>query len=860
MRNTLLLSLGLFTFPLLALGAPCKENTVLRMMAERKIIDLKDPSVCVDFKDFSKIKVKMQDTNYKLNENRAQGKPTPQDEAVKKIVKTLSGASEDKPIVVTRGIADGTFNNAPSASDEASIKKENAFLLTITDNNVLSKTKIEKTIGQYDKNASTEIIKELSKYSGMPFNKIPDDSRLKSLIRNSLLAKSRGDFLCNQIFADPNACQTQGEISPSLDQGKHNFEGCCDGRRGAVIEVQSTVNNLKGKGSDGTFQPSFGRPDGNLQGKMQIAASMSVFSLPIKEDLELEKKIIEEGAFVTSSAYPEHLKESQELLEKDRARFREAMAGTGCANNDFAVDAARRIYWNIKSQKDLVDPELYQAVMKNDFKKVYSLIDGVREREKKQDEIDKKTYARSSYSSRSKTDDSILIDMLSTGSNNSAVKLPELNCKTPTRFFVMDLVNKHNENCTLYSEPGSPLSQFKTIGQMAKSDFIKKFKTKDLNNPTFQIIGDMDPSSKGNFYFYDVAKKKSYFMSFDPTCNNPSEVQYYPDRKEEWHTTQTASSKERFTLPCIQKQSRVQPPRRLNSDFYINAPMSTSTPTDVFNCLDASQAIDHEMAASSERVVPLNRKAGVGLWEIKGDNETSLVLNTDKVNHNHPADISCHACRSGTKLDPDISYTPRQSAVINDGGKSTEGAKATFNDAHSKVDTNPLTVSSLKHFRSYVIPECGPKDDPCKCLTEGNIKSKLLEKNVEIIDFSAIKGKNKKAAIKYKDGNNGKFACVFTPPVPETCSYNPYGIGTTATDRKPPEPEICPLEVTLSKLPKTASVTDSDIELYKKVCGENNFPQSEVSCLKKDQGRMCVDMKGGPVNKSKSESHNSKAQ
>lgn len=830
MKN--LLQIAFFSLPFITSEAwadPCNEDRILKRMAVNRVIDLKDPSVCLDLSDFSNIKVKMQDTNYKLNENRAQGKPTPQDEAVKRIVSTLKSASKDGAKVITRGIADGTFNNAPNPNDAAAIQKENDFISKLTENGTLSAAKIKATIGKYDPVAADAIIKEIKKsFPSIPFSKIPDDSRLKSLIRNSLLAKSRGDFLCQQIFGNPSACETQGEVSPSLDSGKHNFEGCCDGRRGAVIEVITSSPEERNGNGNGKFQPEFSMPAGDFQGKMQTAASMSVFDLPLESDADLEAKVIGENGFESAHA--------ASLLQRDRERFKKAMAGTGCAENEFAVDAARRIYWNVKSQKEFVSPALYDAVMKNDFATVLKL------------QKDKTTM-----------NDNDLFSTLGSGANENVAQLRQKDLPgcADMRGFYTDKIKdfKDGENCamvvpadsplrTLLSNDGQPISSGLTLGHILKSKWIKQdTKKKYINEKDIWFMGDNDPAAKGNFYIYDISSRRKYFFSFDQKCADPTNVSL--KKNEAWHTEQVSNRNEAFSRACIERMIKNNHGKsttsRIPMSFFPKAPVSSGMPSDALNCLDASQAVEHELKNEARA-----EKLGTPMWKVKGEKGLDLVLNTTSggrnvTPHSHKVGVTCSACGSGARLDPNTLYSARQ-----DGEPAL--ATKTYTDAHTKVADNPLTLSSLKHFRSYVIPNCGTtKEDACACLKEDNLEKRLKSKDVEVVDFSTIPDANKKSSLKIKENANGPYACIFTPPVPNTCSFNPYGTGKPERDLPQTETVTCPLDEALkTPIKNPASVTDADVKLYKQNCQSMNFPQSEASCVKdQNQGRMCFDIKGG---------------
>lgn len=805
----------------------------MKLMVEKGFIDPTDESVCVDMENFPNLKINLEDGNHELNSigggKSLLEKRRLQDESAKKIITMLNNARPEgsKLHVLTTGYADGARNLDKSYDEK--------ILRDFSVNGQLSAKKIEEVLRQYDPVAVDVIKAEIKAFNvenkraddqDIPFTEIPNDSRLKSLLRNHVLAKSRGENLCKSIFSDPSSCEAAGVISPNLDKGKACLDGCCDGRRGAVIDVTVPEIGAVSLPGNGTYKPPFVTPVPQFQSKIQMAGSLSVFSLPLKEDLELEKDVIVNGNF------------GPELLEKDRARFREAMKDTGCSQNDFAVDSVRRLYWSIKNQKDSLPKDFYDAVISNDFKKVFSLYRELQKEKKLSGNV------------------AGVISTLFSGGASSNLRAPKTCPKTKKidKSWVKDFKEDWKQ-CQISPNSDPGIEQF----LRKKSDGMNMWNllnSKELeNNDDLYLFGDSD--KKGNLYLYDSKVNKSYFFSFDPNC--AALIGAKPDlrTKEVWVSQQSPESKIEMSLSCFQK--KVGLTSGLRSDFF---PFAVSDKggivgTDVFNCLDISKALDSELQNQDveKKGIKLSKTARDSQKPYcltQSDDQVSLYINTTDFRHGvgGRSGFMCTGCGSGMPFDSEINkivYKSRERDQAKDDdslGDREIQATQTFYDAMKKIKQNPLSLSSIKHMRSYLIPACGETcEDACACLREGNIKELISRGTTIAHDFSDVSKANggSKRTIFHKDGPKS-FACIFTPPVPHTCSFNPVGETPTEESLITPEELRCPLQEALEKLPTVAPFSEVLVRKYQDNCSTKTFPVSEESCLK-DQGGICRRLK-----------------
>ena len=806
----------------MAYAQVCDKDEILKLMAERNYINLNDPSFCVDFGNFPNVRVKMAEGNYNLNEQREiSDKLKLQDQNIKNLVNLMNSAETSnghKFTIVTKGIADGTFNS--------STEQDAALLKDLADpKGAISIANIQKVIGSSDAEGAAAIIDEIrslnkSKKSAddapLKFSDIKDDSRLKSLLRNFFLARSRGEKLCNDIFGNASACESKGETSPALDQGTHCFAGCCDQRRGAIVDIVAPQKDLMSSGGSGNYKPPFKSPSRTYQGKLQMAGSMSVFDLPIKDDPSLEGDVLNKKMF-------------QENVAKDRQRFQEALAGTGCENNEFAVDAVRRIYWTVKGMKDQMSPSLYSAISKNDFKTAYGLYE--------------KAVAENN------TNDLNVFSALFSGANTNVAINNRSKC--PKSYTVDQDWGKDPRAVRLGKSPYTKcavISDSEALKGKNIDDVYKMMQSGKEDQSTFVV---QDVMNKNNFYLFDRKANSKVHFSFDHTSEACEGLGLSRGVK----TTKFKRQDDQFTTACLQTVTKTT--FKMPKEFYPQAPQTSGVvPSDTFNCLDISKAVDHEMGNQNPNGEPMISKEAEGSQKAycKVQSKNNLTMNIDPKDltsvggaANGKQGFMCTGCSSGVVFDPKtkkFGYNARQdNKPVNDQpGQQKKLAAQTWSQSMSSVKNRPLTMASVKHMRSYVIPNCGTScEDACACLRNGNISETLKKAEVNVLDFSDLTEGNKKLVGSYPGDKPGSFACIYTPPVPHTCSYNPLGATSDEDHSLAHEEDKCPITEKLKSLPKTAKVvvTDDMIKNYKNSCAQSSFPSTEDQCQSVSGGNMC---------------------
>ncbi len=833
----------LFALTLNASADTCDSNEILKLMVETGYIDVKDESFCVEMNEFPNVRVKMKEGKHELGKPRElTDRMAKQDADIKKIVDLLNSTSNEtsdqKFQVKARGFADGTFNEQKDLDQKIF---EAITTLNANKKYDIDPKKVRSFIGGMDPAGAEAILSEIAAINAskkaapdqsLPWESVKDDSRLKSMIRNSFLAKSRGDKLCSDIFGDTKFCQSSGEISPLLDTGEHCFAGCCDERRGNIIDIIAPQKDAYSIGGSGTYKPPYKSPSRSLQGKLQMAAALNVFELPLESNETLEKDILQNKKF-------------EENIEKDRERFRKAMGGTGCEKNDFAIDSARRIYWAVKSMKDFVSPELYQAVMKGDFASAY------------------KFYESPTTDTKYQLPNRNLLSVLFSGGNNALAKIQNKSNCPKVRTEDSEWANsKSYASCKL--SPNSSPELFELLkktdkkGRVSSNDNLyelsKLTKSKEDDSQDFYVI--QDSTTRSNYYLYDRKSNKSHFFTFDYTADDCSDLgpgyNYKPKKNAKRIDDQLGPG-------CLQLITNSQV--KIPPSFTPQSPtVSSVVPSDSLNCLDASKGLDHELRnlnPEGEATIsleagnyqkPLCKLQSAGSLNVTIDPKDFMVIG-GAANGNQG--FMCTGCSSGISYDSKnkkFNYKARQeSRPVNDEvGTQKDMAKKTW----AEGDRQSLSLASLKHLKTYVIPNCGPTcENSCECLRDGNIKAKLADPSVTTLDFTDLSLGNSKSIISTdpkssKEVIPGKrqFSCVFTPPVPHTCSYNP--LGDTPSEMKADDHfgEVCPITEALKKLPKVNQevVSDETISGYKERCKKDSFPSTEATCQKVRGGPMCA--------------------
>jgi hypothetical protein len=801
----------------------CNKDELFSLMVEKGYIDLKDSKMCFNMNDFPSMKINMQEANYGLNGMRNKEGSKKQDNAVANMAKLFNEALPDgkKMHVSTRGYADGTRN--------ISEERDEKIMQELFSGGGMTYKKLQDVMEEVDPNGFQNIATYLkSKNSAfgkgssatISANEFNSDKRLSSMIRNYYLAQARGEDICTLIHNDPNKCDNEGEISGTLDKGVACFDGCCDGRRGAVVRIMLPQDKGSGKKPSGRWQPPFDSPSRDFQGKLQVAGSLSVFDLPVEIDPKVEAAVLSED--------PDEL--TPALLAKDKEAFRKAMEGTGCAGNEFAIDHARRIFWEAKIRLDSVDPKLKDAVLKNDFATVM------------------KMYQKAGAKDNSHS----LFKVLFSGAGANVIGKPPKGCGRMVKLDkgkknLFKNTHKNFIGCKIVSDDPF-FSEMKDVYSLLHSEKIE--------GDHMSLLAATTSNSRGRFFIFDKNTGKKHEFSYDYNqCKKQQLMRGSAPYRGRWGDG--SRDKKRYDSECMRRVVHMTPKKVADSFFPDYKRENSVTPTDPLNCLNVSKAYDYELRDRAEGdAVDLSMQAEKmqkPFCKVARDGNLALFHDHNGMtNINNKKGFMCKACSSGVYVRPG-------SDKFEYNGRSNDSQKRdiqTWAESGSAAGGKELNLGSAKHLRSYLIPNCGPTcEDACACLRDGNIQNLIKQDGAEVFDFTdSPLGQDKKP--KYQGDKKGGFACMFTPPVPHTCSYNPYGESLESAEEEEGEPPRCILKDVLAKKPSVRTKPSArEIETYKTNCGNSSFPMPENKCadasnnlcyaIKKQNGCLETNKSGG---------------
>lgn len=670
------------------------------------------------------------------------------------------------------------------------------------------------------------------------------------MMRNYLLSLDRGQKFCEKLSADQKAeCQKniKGVISPNLITNRPRLKGSfvngtCDNRRGVEYRFNFKDAHNEDKGSEpGEFSPEFKIPGRDLQNRMQLAASMDFISKfsqsseigPLNDDL---KDVLKDPYLLD--------------VEKDRERFRKLMTGTGCEGNDYQIDNLRRAYWSlnlkaaeIKNNKDLSrrlnanpeDKKIFNAILSGDYRAISNSPKA-------------QMYLK-------------LASLPASEAIGYVQQIKQVYNKTPddiTRDYEPYISNPQKVH-----ERDQLINIAKVVNEKVSDEEMMMI---DASGPKFDPLAEqmvllMRASVVGN-YPYNGKESRNIVSGFkldevkeDPNAlplvahasvsYNPFQLIRYGDLSGVKYTDEM-KGENKATKKFIKETDKLFEKKPAN--LFPASPYDPSaiayTQTDINACNSTAAALLESIQnGDGNSMLRSNQEKGTKVYfgadqvnkvRIKDATKKDLVkqMGSDKaasfIQDGHSHGWICQECGSGLHVNPQDGSVLPVSRFRDVGNKKTaisEMANQTTLD--NKQDN--LSLASLQNLKIYEIPNCGG----CHCLKKQSITNldEYLKNNAQV--HSMIQNDNGVAKIlKDKNGFEVKSdeTCLFVPPVPHSCNYDPTGDSEGQTK----EPKVwkhfyCKLEEKL-KAKTGTKTTSKTLEEVTSICSKKVFPASESAC------------------------------
>ncbi len=670
------------------------------------------------------------------------------------------------------------------------------------------------------------------------------------MMRNYLLSMDRGQKFCEKLTANQQEqCKKniKGVISPNLITNrpmlKGNFvNGTCDNRRGVEYRFHFKDDHDEKSGSvPGEFSPEFKIPGRDLQNRMQVAASMDFIGKfsksseigPLNDDL---KDVLKDPYLLD--------------VEKDRGRFRKLMSGTGCENNDYQIDNLRRAYWSlnlkaaeIKNNKELnrrlnANPEekkIFNAILSGDYKAISASPKA-------------QMYLK-------------LAGLPASEAIGYVNQIKQVYRKSP-----QDITNDYKDYVTdpkKVHERDQLINIAKVVnGKVSAEELIMiDSSSREYDPLAEQMVLLMRASVVGN-YPYNGKENRNLVAGFklndvkeDPNAIPPlahASVTYNP-----YHLTRLGD------LSGVTFQDELKGENKVSKKFIKEtSKLMEKKPSNLFPASPydpeaiAYTQTDINACNSSAAALLENIQNGDGQSMLRSNQEkgTKVSFSADQVNQVKIRDLTkkdlmkqmgqekaenfiqdghshgwiCKECGSGVHVNPKDGSVQFISRFRDVGNKKSAISELANKTALNSKQEN-LSLASLQNLIIYEIPNCAG----CNCLKQQSITNldDYLKNNAEV--HKMIQTDNGVAKIlKEKNGFEVKSdeSCLFVPPVPHSCNYDPTG----DSEGKRKEPKVwqhfyCKLEEKLKTKTglKTTQKTQDEIT---NLCSKKVFPASESAC------------------------------
>lgn len=215
-----------------------------------------------------------------------------------------------------------------------------------------------------DFNTKKHIQKHYSKWvhDGKPALELTSNNPFIDILRNHALAVDRSTKYCKQFNLDCDKIDLQGAASALMIDGNANASKVnkndkvpkdklsCPERRGAELKFIFDDNIKRDDPSfSGDVSPEFKITTKKLQNNLHLAGALDMFKRMNSNDFK----------------HPSGNPKSDPMfmnIKEDRKRFKEVMKDNpGCANDDYSIDAARRMYWAVMNEKNLANEQAKKA-------------------------------------------------------------------------------------------------------------------------------------------------------------------------------------------------------------------------------------------------------------------------------------------------------------------------------------------------------------------------------------------------------------------------------------------------------------------------------------------------------------------
>lgn len=671
------------------------------------------------------------------------------------------------------------------------------------------------------------------------------------ILRNHVLAFNRAKDFCEQVNIGIDDCteNSLGMPSPDLIQNAHNkdikdlnegdYQGVCDERRGIKynfyfpdeVKKERIVNN-------GFFEPEYDITGRELQNKMQFAAAMDFMKTLNKNADDLpELSASSEAELYKSKSFAD--------IDADKERFKKILAGTGCENNDYQIDNQRRKFWSI--QKEIKKSE---EMFKNAKPEQKAFLDAVKSGDYQKFKQYEDIMAMASLNGIPVNQD-YLREVQRAQNYNEQLFDQQVNAKLVQIKNKMDMFPKNREY--LQKQYDEQKAQYEKMKNSAKNmhEKTKNVPKNFLNDPVNAQMVIMArtlltgvPVNQGNqdFKKYNALTEGYIGKQFVDENNVKLKLKKQPHL----HKYVKNGHLHRYPDSSFGTGSNAYPATDIHACSSVADAMAdyisqTANP----NLLKSDLKIgdDVQLGVDNLDKVELNERVSNGL--AMGSTEDYFSKFSGNGSHSGKGWI-CKGCGSGVHVHEDgsVHYVSRNRTE--DLGGAAQSGEA--NKTPMDINSDKLTLGAFQNIKSYQIENCGG----CNCLKnlDGSKLSDILtgkNSNHPTKQHNMVKMVDGKPMIN-KDQNkytiNKSNTCVFSPPVPHSCNYDPEG--DSKVDMKAQEVKenlYCTLYNEIKgnegRYPAVLAEMQNQLKLdeakrdYEKTCGQKVFPMSEQDCLKK---------------------------